>query len=146
MVVVTEGPNTDLVFFDDLPFRTEFAVEYNANAMRDSSVFQHMQPATRTGTTCSKADVTGFISLVKAHEGFSITDHNSHSDVYKRSFEDSTRVPIERFVQRSTGANVDAIQDAARAWAGAESHRITGGTYPFQAPCVFNYNPAQIYP
>lgn len=145
-----QGPNTGLAYFKSLPFKLTFSVSYNTNALKEKSWFWLMQreKRERVGNTpyCSKADVIGVIPQVKAHEGFAFTDVNSHTEVYRKTFEAQVRGPSERLVAPDAGSlTAEALRDPAHRAAIAESIRITddttpGGPNPLNPGCTFNYD------
>ena len=142
LILISEGPNSGLSFFEKLPYRLHFEVEYNQNAMKVGSAFESMQPR-RRDTFCSKEDVTGVISMVKAHEGFTTNDANSHTDTYTKAFEASVRVVTEKWV-KVEGSVLD-LKTTAENFAQTETLRITddtstNGVNPLRPGCIFNYD------
>ncbi|SRR5258708_25183411 len=83
------------------------------------------------------------IPIVKAHEGFTMNDVNSHTDTYAKAFHASVRLPTEKWV-KVDGSVID-LKVAAEEFAQTETLRITddtspNGPKPFHPPCNFNYD------
>jgi hypothetical protein len=143
---VGNGPNHGLAFYSALPWRFTFDVSYNEKAMVRGSEFYKMQ-ATRfvvvNGTPfCANTHVVDDIPLVKAHEGFKMTDINSHTEVYNRFFLNYVRDSAERKVDLAIQLNVDSLQFKADSLADAASEQITHNpsTNPYHTDCNFNFD------
>jgi hypothetical protein len=153
MATVDSGPNTGLAYFTSLPFTLLFDVQYNSHAMKEGSAFHRMQPLQETVLNgvryCARSRVVDDIPLVQKHEGFSMKDVNSHTEVYARYFLHDVRPKAEKVVARgaeelqvaSIGRDAHAIAaDSAE----AITHRVA--TNPYRSSCVFNYNPTVTFP
>lgn len=125
----------------------------NEAALRVGSTFYEVQPRRRTRrdgvTYCPRSKMIDDIPPIKRHEGFSADDHNSHSDVFRRSFETLVRVPAERLVLHSSSPDLaHELCQQAHQKAAEESDRIADGqhTNNCRTDCEFNFNPAVRFP
>lgn len=150
---IPSGPNEGVAYFLSMPFRLIFEVSYNTNAMRIGSGFFLMQPTsnrTLNGVTyCGRSRITSDVPLLKAHEGFSANDKNSHTEVYLRYFLQEARVPSERMVAASISDLAPSdVGKAAHDVASLKSAYITDSTAanPYKTNCVFNYDPTRSIP
>lgn len=149
--LVPTGPNAGLVYFDAIPYRLDFEVSFNETAMSVGSIFYGMQPRTAQilhGTPyCARSRVVSDTVAVKRHEGFSIADENSHSQVMWRAFTAYVRQPAERLVGDER-LNPRPLMSLADSVALRETLRVTHGarTNPYQTDCEFNYDPSLRFP
>ena len=152
--MVGDGPNGGLAFFTALPFRLDLRVSYNESSMRIGSTFYSMQASSlyKKGnvTYCPRNRIVDDIALVKKHEGYNISDANSHTDVVFKTFNAFVRTGAESMVNLSSDLNADALRQSAKAEARHQSDIITdattGSTNPYQTNCVFNYDQSLTLP
>lgn len=149
--LISMGPNAGLVYFAGIPYLLHFEVSFNEKAMRVGSTFYSMQPRTaqtvRGVPYCARSRVVSDTVAVKRHEGFSMADENSHSQVMWRTFTDYVRQRAERLVGDEQ-LGVVPLMRLADSVAFLETTRVTHGTRtnPYQTDCQFNYDPSLRFP
>jgi len=143
-VTAAEGPNSGMYYYDSFPYAIDFNVALHRLSMRRQSKFWRMQPFARTVRDsvvyCPRVRVVSDTVGVKAHEGFKITDVNSHTEVYYRSFSTFFLRRGEGMVS-ATGL-FQPILDSATAQADSLSLSVPhdSATNPWKPGCRFNYD------
>ncbi len=142
--LIGDGPNTNITYAKLPPVDVESEVLINRAALKSTSVWMGWQPATRSGTDCSKADVAALVPSIEQHEGsvpnrFShvSTTYSSMVDGLVSFFESFARVgPVDPSEVHRTIAILKNI-------ASSNSRSITDNSYgnPFQPTCNFRFTP-----
>jgi hypothetical protein len=144
--VISDGPNTGLVFFTAVPVTMEITVSVNTAALAVGSEFwQRQDPPTsafRMGSfPCTRDDVTRAIPQVAAHEGTSRTSPNSHVKEFMDLFEPEARAFFEPVVAvgNPPGPLDDLRRISSHASAVSEPRVDNSLANPFHLNCFFKY-------
>ena len=143
-IVDDNGPNHELQYLIDVPFRTVTRTMVNYEALHVGSDFyllQEGQQTTISGVTyCGRDFVTGIVPMIEAHEGTDpITQPDSHVGIYLRHVQDVTGPQVEPLVglDFSTHGILLAIHTAA--FADSDSMNTDNRNNLNSLSCEFHY-------
>lgn len=95
MGFVSDGPNTGLVYFKEVPVSLKFVVSVNTAALSANSAFWQIQPPTTREINgkkiCGRNTFSRVLQLAYKHEGLSRQDKNSHVQIFTDTFEREMR-------------------------------------------------------
>jgi hypothetical protein len=146
---ISSGPNTGVLFYNQVPARAQEDIRINYVALSVGSAFYSKQPTSGPQTKCKRVDVPPFVPVAEAHEG-TLLQAMSHTFVFRSKVNLLIPPLTEPIVALNDAALLDAKATTAtnaafQAALTASADASMGGTVPpitYRSPtdlCNFAY-------
>lgn len=134
------GPNAGYIYYKEYPWRLEFEVAVNTEALNISSAFALTHPTKRDTIGgvifCARADLPPLVPMVFSHEGLSRNaSDSSHVRVYSDTAEILTQQLAEKWVATVSTGSWSDLRDIIHDRAFAASKRIADTLKVPRHPC-----------
>jgi hypothetical protein len=148
-VAIEQGPNTGYWYFADIPVQLRLEVSINTLALREGSEFWRNHPVVLQGhvigtPTCTQQELLNHVlPKVRAHEGFSRSDANSHVQTWTDEFERRARAafePVVRSINDMRGFDEEIDEISAAAWSYSRGVTDLSSRNPLNLRCELNFS------